>query len=152
MSKNRKKYANNAFNELIKSLESHMGKTNALSVLVKMLNENDQEFKGLKDAFIHDMNKFLSHWFRLVFETKNLSSALRAKILTRQFIETYYINDFNRFIGFMSNAPISEKINTFTGHLVTRDLTNYTMCVIKAVIQHTRCSLGYDVNGLKYIN
>ena len=152
MSKNRKKYAVNAFDELVNTLTTHMGKSNALSVLVKMINENDKEFDGLKEAFIHDMNKFLSHWFSLVFDTKSSSSSLRAKILTREFMETYYSNDFNRFISFMSNAPISEKINPYTGHFVTRDLTNYTLCVIKAVIQHTRCSLGYDANGTKYIN
>lgn len=152
MSKNRKKYAANAFNELIKTLESHTGKGNALPVLVKMINENDQEFKGLKQAFIHDMNKFLTHWFRLVFDTARSDSKLRSKILSRKFMEDYYSNDFNRFISFMCNAPISEKINPYTGHLLTRDLTNYTLCIIKAVIQHTRCSLGYDANGQKYIN
>lgn len=152
MSKNRKKYAVNAFSELQKTLESHTGKGNALAVLIKMIEENDAEFKGLKDAFIHDMNKFLTHWFTLVFETSRVKSSLRSKILSREFMETYYSNDFNRFISFMCNAPISEKINPHTNHPVTRDLTNYTLCVVKAVIQHTRCSLGYDANGQKYIN
>lgn len=152
MSKNRKSYAVNAFNELVKTLESHTGNGNSLSVLVKMINENEEEFNGLKASFIHDMNKFLTHWFTLVFETSRTDSKLRSKILSRKFMEDYYSNDFNRFISFMCNAPISEKVNPHTGHLLTRDLTNYTLCIIKAVIQHTRCSLGYDANGQKYIN
>lgn len=146
----RKKYAANAFNELWKTLESHTGKGNSLAVLIKMIEENDAEFNGLKDVFIHDMNKFLTHWFTLVFETNRINSKIRSKILSREFMEKYYSNDFNRFISFMSNAPISEKVNPHTNHLLTRDLTNYTLCVIKAVIQYTRCSLGYDANGKKY--
>lgn len=147
----KRKYAPNAFNELWKTLEDHTGKGNSLTVLIKMIEENDAEFNGLKDAFIHDMNKFLTHWFTLVFETSKVDSKLRSKILTREFMETYYSNDFNRFISFMCKAPISEKINPHTNHLLTRDLTNYTLCVIKAVVQYTRCSLGYDANGQKYV-
>lgn len=151
MSKNRKKYAVNAFDELIYELEHHVGKSNALSILVKMLNENDNEFPGLKDCFIHDMNKFLSHWFKLVNDTNKLPSNLRAKIVSRDFMEHYYSSDFNRFTVFCYDK-IDKKVNPFTNHLMARDIINYTLCVIKAVIQYTRCSLGYDANGLKYIN
>ena len=93
----RKKYAANAFNELWKTLESHTGKGNSLAVLIKMIEENDAEFNGLKDVFIHDMNKFLTHWFTLVFETNRINSKIRSKILSSLFIivELLIVESFN---------------------------------------------------------
>lgn len=143
-------YAENAFAELVKTLEAHTGNGNSLSVLVKMLNENENEFEGLKKCFIHDMNKFLTHWFTLVHDTKDLPSNLRAKIISKEFVEQYFSSDFNRFTLFCYDK-IDKKVNPYTNHLMARDIINYTLCVIKAIIQYTRCEMGYDSNSSRYI-
>ena len=142
-------YADNAFDELVKTLKAHTGNGNSVDVLIKMICENDEEFNGLKDRFIHDMNKFLTNWFTLESEANRVSSKLRAKLLSKQFVETYFSNDFNSFTTFCYDK-IDQKVNPYTNHLMSRDLINYTLCVVKAIIQYTRCEWGYDNNSTKY--
>ena len=144
-----KKYNENAYNELMNTLNKHIDGGNSLPVFTKMINEVNEQFPGLKDNFIHDMGKFLTHWFELVNDCKSCSTKLQAKILSIDTISEY--SDFNRFVSFCYDV-IDQTINPHTNRLYALDLTSYLACIIKAVIQTTRRSKGLDLNSKKYGN
>ena len=146
-----KKYNDIAFEELRKALVKYTGNGGGMCILLKMINENDEEFPGLKNTFIHDMNKFLTHWFYLNNEVKSCSIQLKAKVLSRDFINEHYIKDFDRLVLFCYDK-IDKKINKFTNRLLAKDIVSHLDSTVKSLIQYKRISLGLDNNCKKFSN
>lgn len=142
-----KNYNEAAFEELKKSLFKHIDGGNSVHVLLKMINEVNEQFPGIKNIFIHDMGSFLTHWFSLVQDSRRCSLPLRAKILTVDMVMKY--SDFNNFSIFCYDK-IDQTVNKHTNRLLANDILSYLTCVIKAVIQSTRRSIGLDLNSKKY--
>ena len=142
-----KNYSETAFEELKNSLLKHIDGGNSVHVLLKMINETEEQFPGIKNIFIHDMGSFLTHWFNLVQDSRSCSRQLRAKILTLDMISEY--SDFNNFVIFCYDK-IDKTENKYTNRPLANDLLSYLACTIKAVVQSTRRSIGLDLNSKKY--
>ena len=142
-----KNYSETAFEELKNSLLKHIDGGNSVHVLLKMINETEEQFPGIKNIFIHDMGSFLTHWFWLVQDSRCCSLSLRAKILTLNTISEY--SDFNRFAVFCYDK-IDKTENKYTNRPLANDLLSYLACTVKAVVQSTRRSIGLDLNSKKY--
>lgn len=142
-----KNYSETAFEELKKSLLKNIDGGNSVHVLLKMVNETDEQFPGIKNIFIHDMGAFLTHWFELVHDSRSCSKTLRSKILNMKFISEY--SDFNNYVIFCYDKIDSAK-SKYTDNYLCEDLLSYLICTIKAIIQTTRRSIGLDQNSKKY--
>lgn len=144
-----KNYNDKAFESLVTSVNKHIDNGNAFAVLVKMMNELDETYPGIKDLFIKSMGRFMTHWFEIVNDSKSCSLKLRSKILSWNIISQY--SDFDAFTVFCYDK-INDAVNPYTGDLYTDNILSYLSSTLKAVIQCSRRNIGLDCNSKKHKN